>query len=93
MLHVQIVGHAVATAKHPSLEGCKLVLCQQLDAEGKPFNPPFVAVDQFNAGLHQHAFVSTDGIGARERVHDDKSPIRMFIQGLMDDALELQGVS
>jgi len=34
--------------------------------------------------MHQKVFVSTDGIGARDIVHDQHSPIRMFIQGIID---------
>jgi microcompartment protein CcmK/EutM len=44
-----------------------------------------VAVDTFGAGMHSKVFVSTDGIGARALVEDDKSPVRNFIQGVVDD--------
>ncbi|MGJ8678446.1 MAG: EutN/CcmL family microcompartment protein [Akkermansiaceae bacterium] len=84
MLHAQIVGTAVATAKHISLEGYKMLLCQQLDAEGMASGTPFVAIDLFGAGMHQKVFVSTDGLGAQHIVKDFHSPIRMFIQGLID---------
>jgi len=84
MLHAKVVGNAVASAKHPSLDGFKMLLCQQLGAEGEPTGTPFIAIDLFGAGLHQKVFVSTDGIGARDLVHDSHSPIRMFIQGLID---------
>jgi ethanolamine utilization protein EutN len=43
-----------------------------------------VAIDLFGAGLHSKVFVSTDGVGARHLVHDEKSPIRNFIQGVID---------
>jgi len=33
----------------------------------------------------EQVFVSTDGIGARGILDDDKSPARMFIQGLIDE--------
>jgi len=84
MLHAQVVGNAVATVKHCSLNGFKMLLCQQLDAEGNPSGTPFVAIDLFGAGMHQKVFVSTDGIGAQDIVHDRHSPIRMFIQGIID---------
>ncbi|NWK56200.1 EutN/CcmL family microcompartment protein [Verrucomicrobiaceae bacterium N1E253] len=84
MIHAQVVGKAVATAKHPSLNGFKMLLCQQLDAEEKASGTPFVAIDLFGAGMHQKVFVSTDGIEARGIVHDDHSPARMFIQGVID---------
>ena len=86
MLHCQIVGNATATAKHPSLNGCKMLLCQQLDADNQAYGTPFVAIDLFGAGMHQKVFVSTDGVSAREIVHDPHSPIRMFVQGILDEA-------
>ena len=84
MLHAQVVGNAVATAKHVSLNGYKMLLCQQLDALGAASGTPFVAIDLFGAGIHQKVFVSTDGLGAQHIVKDFYSPIRMFIQGLID---------
>ena len=84
MLHAQVVGNAVASAKHKSLGGFKMLLCQQLDGEGAASGTPFVAIDLFGAGMHQNVIVSTDGIGARNIVHDEHSPIRMFIQGVID---------
>lgn len=86
MLLCRVVGNAVATHAHPSLKGRKLLLCQQENPEGRSLRePPFVAIDLFGAGMHQRVFVSTDGIGARDLVHDEHSPVRNFIQGVIDD--------
>lgn len=63
-----------------------MMLCQPLDFAGKPLGSPIVAIDRFGAGLHSMVFVSTDGLGARDLVHDEQSPIRNFIQGIVDDA-------
>lgn len=86
MLLCRVVGNAVATHSHPSLDGFTLLLCQREDGEGKATSePPFVAIDLFGAGMHQRVFVSTDGIAARGIVHDESSPVRNFIQGVIDD--------
>jgi microcompartment protein CcmK/EutM len=61
-----------------------MLLCQTISPEGKPEGAPIVAIDLFGAGLHSKVFVSTDGVGARHLVHDEKSPIRNFIQGVID---------
>ncbi len=61
-----------------------MMLCQPLGYGGIPAGAPIVAIDLFGAGLHSKVFVSTDGIGARHLVHDDKSPVRNFIQGVID---------
>jgi ethanolamine utilization protein EutN len=84
MFLAQVVGHAVSSHSHPSLKGNKMMLCQTLDADDQPTGAPIVAIDLFGAGLHSKVIVSTDGLGARHIVHDDKSPIRNFIQGIVD---------
>ena len=84
MFLAQVVGHAVSSHSHPSLKGYKMMLCQPVDADDKPTGAPMVAIDLFGAGLHSKVMVSTDGLGARHIVHDDKSPIRNFIQGIVD---------
>jgi len=84
MILAQVVGHAVSSHSHPSLKGYKMMLCQALDADEKLTGAPMVAIDLFGAGLHSKVMVSTDGLGARHMVHDDKSPIRNFIQGIVD---------
>ncbi len=84
MFLAQVVGHAVSSFSHPSMKGYKLLLCQALDPEHGLSGAPMVAIDLFGAGLHSKVFVSTDGLGARHIVHDDKSPIRNFIQGIVD---------
>jgi microcompartment protein CcmK/EutM len=84
MFLAQVVGHAVTSHAHSSLKGYKLMLCQALDTDEKLIGVPIVAIDLFGAGLHSKVFISTDGIGARHKVHDERSPIRNFIQGVVD---------
>lgn len=61
-----------------------MMLCQPLGADDEPLGAPMVAIDMFGAGMHSKVMVSTDGLGARHMVHDPKSPIRNFIQGVID---------
>lgn len=86
MLNAVVVGNAVATVKNPSLDSCRLMLCQVLDAEGQPDKTPIVAVDKIGAGIGQKVVVSTDGIGAREMLDDPTAPVRMWIQCLIDES-------
>lgn len=87
MLTARIVGHATATHCHPSLHGKVMMLCQQLGDNDVPTGAPFIAIDLFGSGLHQNVLVSTDGLGAQHLVDDDSSPIRMFIQGIIDEPI------
>lgn len=84
MIPAQVVGHAVSSHCHPSLKGRTMLLCQPLDGDGGALGAPMVAIDLFGAGMHSKVFVSTDGLGARHIVHDNSSPIRNFIQGVID---------
>jgi ethanolamine utilization protein EutN len=84
MIPAQVVGHAVSSHSHPSLKGCTMLLCQPLGFDDKPEGSPIVAIDLFGAGMHSKVIVSTDGVGARHLVHDEKSPIRNFVQGVID---------
>ncbi len=85
MLSAVVVGHAVSTVKHPSMDGYKLLLCQVFGGDGKESGTPIVALDFLGAGIGQRVFVSTDGIGARTMLGDNTSPARMYIQGLIDE--------
>jgi microcompartment protein CcmK/EutM len=89
MTLAQVVGHAVSSHCHPSLKGYKMLLCQPIDPTGAATGVPMVAIDLFGAGMHSKVFVSNDGLGARHIVHDEKSPIRNFIQGVIDEAPSL----
>ena len=85
MILCRVDGKAISHACHSSLQGCRLLLCQPITDGGEPIGHPMVAIDHFGAGLHAKVFVSTDGISAREEVDDPKSPVRNFVQGLVDD--------
>ena len=75
----------VATRKHPSLRGWRLLLCQPIDVEGRPEGQPQVAIDPHGAGLYSKVILSTDGSGARLVVGDPMSPVRMMIIAVEDE--------
>ena len=86
MLTAIVVGNAVATVKDPSLEGCPLILCQALDANGNPSKAPVACIDTVGAGIGQRVIVSTDANRAKELLGYKSAPIRMFIQALIDES-------
>ena len=85
MLLARVEGNMVATRKHPSLEGWRLLLCQPIDQAGKPEGGPQAAIDAHGAGMHQRVIISSDGMAARKAVGDDKSPVRWMIVGIVDE--------
>jgi microcompartment protein CcmK/EutM len=85
MLLARVEGNVVATRKHPSLEGWRLVICQPISQAGAPEGAPQVAIDAHGAGMHQRVVISSDGSAARQAVGDDKSPARWMIIGIVDE--------
>ena len=85
MLLARVEGNVVATRKHPSLQGWRLVICQPIGADGQAEGSPHVAIDSHGAGMHQQVVISSDGAAARKAVGDDNSPVRWLIIGVVDE--------
>lgn len=85
MLLARVEGNVVATRKHPSLEGMRLVICQPIGAGGEPEGVPQIAIDCHGAGMHQRVVISSDGGAARKMVEDEKSPVRWLVLGVVDE--------
>jgi microcompartment protein CcmK/EutM len=85
MLLARVEGNVVATRKHPSLEGWRMIICQPINSAGGPEGVPMVAIDPHGAGLHQRVVISSDGLAARKTVGDDKSPVRWMIIEIVDE--------
>lgn len=84
MILARVDGHATATVAHPSLRGQKIVLCTPVDENGRATGHPVAAIDPFGAGRHTLVFITTDGQWSQGTVHDDHSPIRNQVMGLID---------
>ena len=85
MFLARVEGNVVATRKHPSLEGWRLVLCQPISGAGEPEGVPQVAIDAHGAGMHQRVIISSDGMAARKAVGQETSPVRWMVIGVVDD--------
>lgn len=85
MQRALVVGKAIATTKHPSLEGWRLLLMQPLDPRGKPDGDPQLVIDNLGAAVGAIAIISSDGKGARELLGSKQSPARYLVVGLEDD--------
>lgn len=79
-----VIGHATSTIKHPSLHGWRMAIVQMLDAARRPEGDPVVAVDKLGSGIGQTVMINSDGKGARELIGDEKSPVRWFVIGILD---------
>lgn len=85
MLLARVEGNVVATRKHPSFEGWRLVICQPIGSTGQPEGTPQIAIDAHGAGMHQRVIISSDGMAARKAVGDDKSPARWMVVAIVDE--------
>ncbi len=81
----KVIGTATSTVKHPSMEGCKLLIVQLLAADGASSDgEPVLAVDPLGAGRGDTVLLSSDGQGTRELLKSDTTPVRWSVQGLPD---------
>jgi ethanolamine utilization protein EutN len=79
-----VVGHAIATVKHASMLGWRLLVVQLLTADGKEDGEPLLAIDHLGCGFGDRVILSNDGQAAREMVGQRNSPVRWFTLGLCD---------
>jgi ethanolamine utilization protein EutN len=81
----RVMGTATATVKHPSMKGTRLLLVMALQADGKTIEgDPILVIDQLGAGKGDLVMVTSDGIGAREMLGDNQSPVRWSAIALPD---------
>jgi ethanolamine utilization protein EutN len=78
-----VVGHAVSTVKHASLQGWRMLLVQLQGVDG-PDGEPLLAIDYLGAAMNDRVVLTNDGAAVRELVGAKNSPIRWLIIGLCD---------
>ncbi|MGD0681710.1 MAG: EutN/CcmL family microcompartment protein [Terracidiphilus sp.] len=83
MYLARIGGTVVAAVKHPTLDGCRFLLAQRLEADQSVGVEPIVVVDWLGAGSGSTVLVSTDGDIARARL-GNTTPARMVVVGILD---------
>jgi ethanolamine utilization protein EutN len=82
----RVIGYAISTAKHSSLENQKLLVVQPLMADKvKSDGPPLLAVDRFGAGAGEHVMLTSDGSAIKQMFGIENSPVRWAVLGIVDD--------
>jgi len=84
MLIGKVIGEVVATRKHPSHEGQKILYVQVLNLDGSERGSPCLAVDAVDAGVGADVLVAQEGWSAMTSVGKPYSPIDMAIVGVID---------
>ena len=91
-----IKGRATSTVKHPSLEGCRLLIAQMLDIRLEPAGDPVLIIDRLGAGRGDLVMITSDGLGLRQLLGDNTSPARWWSVGIVDHdgaQMKLNGVT
>jgi len=81
----RVLGNAVATLKHDSLVGRKMLLVAPLKADGQAIDgDPLLVVDAIGAGRGETVVITSDGRGAAELLGRNDSPVRWTTAGIKD---------
>jgi ethanolamine utilization protein EutN len=80
----RVLGTVVATQKHRTFDGAKLLLVQPLNADDTPRGTPVLAIDGVGAGVHERVLVVMEGRAAGEALGRKAAPVDAAIIGIVD---------
>ncbi len=83
MIFAKVIGTVVSTQKDKNLEGMKLLLCKEVDHNGKPLNTYHVAVDAVQAGEGDFVLIAY-GSSARMTELTRNAPLDAVIMAIID---------
>jgi ethanolamine utilization protein EutN len=84
MILGRVVGEVVASQKHASHDGRKLLLVQPTQPDGADRGEPVIALDSVDAGIGDRVLVVQEGYAAMTAAGRPNSPIDMTIVGVVD---------
>jgi microcompartment protein CcmK/EutM len=84
MLLGRVTGTVVASRKEPLIEGWKMLVVRQLDAEGKEGSNYVVAADAVGAGVGEVVLYAT-GSSARQTETTRDRPCDAVIMAIVDE--------
>jgi microcompartment protein CcmK/EutM len=80
----RVVGTLVATQKHRTFDGAKLLLVQPIDPDTTPRGQAVLAVDGVGAGVHETVLLVMEGRAAGEALGRKGAPVDAAIIGIVD---------
>lgn len=90
MFLARIDGTLTSTVKHETLEGCRFLIGQRLDADGGTAGDPLILIDTLGAARGGTVLVTTDNETLRTKV-GKTTPARFVVVGLVDETLQGEG--
>jgi microcompartment protein CcmK/EutM len=80
----RVVGTVVSTINAPVFDGRRLLMCDLLDASGRPDGTSMICVDAVGAGAGEAVLIVDEGNSARQVVGLSTAPIRAVVVGVVD---------
>ena len=80
----RVVGTVVATQKHRTFEGAKLLLVQPLTLEGTPRGAALMVIDALGAGVDETVLIVNEGRAAGEALGRKLAPVDAAVIGIID---------
>jgi microcompartment protein CcmK/EutM len=80
----RVIGTVVATHKHRTFEGAKLLLVQPVTLDDTPRGVALLAVDSVGAGVNEKVLVVIEGRAAAEAAGRKGTPVDAAIIGIVD---------
>jgi ethanolamine utilization protein EutN len=84
MFLARIDGTMTTTVRHETLQACRFLIGQRLEADGKASGDPIVILDRLGARRGTTVIVSTDGDIARKWLGNN-APARLVVVGIVDE--------
>lgn len=83
----RVVGTVVSTINSPVFDGRSLLLCDLLDASGKPDGNYLICVDTVGSGAGEAVLIIDEGNSARQVIGMATAPVRAVVVGVIDQLL------
>lgn len=80
----RVIGTVVATQKHRTFDGAKLMLVQPLNPDDSPRGTALLAIDGVGAGVHERVLIVLEGRAAGEALGRKAAPVDAAIVGIID---------
>ena len=83
----RVVGTVVSTINAPVFDGRRLLLCDLLDASGRPDGSYLICVDTVGSGAGETVLIVDEGNSARQVLGLPTAPVRSVVVGVIDQLM------
>lgn len=93
MILARVIGNVVASAKHPSFIGHRILIVQPINELGEDVGDSFLTSDAAQAGPGDTVLVEQEGNCARQILGRENDPFHSVLVGIVDQVcIEKDGV-